>query len=268
MTLRSKAHYDAAAVEDTWLRIEQIVPIEAAHVAVKRAATECVRLLGSDIQRATYCWSGGKDSLALQVVMDEAQVQRSLLVHHGELEFPAMLRWFDDHVPNEATILIRDDRDLAWLAATGYQHMFPKGGQDGYYWTTLGTRWGQKRYWDIYHPSVLIMGRRTLDGNPCGDANGIQRSASMTVYNPIRHWSHEMTLAVVRYFWLVPNAARTLPPCYQGEGWKHGTGSWPGRHYPDHETGWAETYRVDPEVVVHASLFGVPGAQRALESLT
>ena len=64
-------------------------------------------------RRAAYGWSGGKDSIALGWLCEQADITDCVLAI-SNLEFPAFLTWVTDHMPDGLTV-INTGPDLAWL---------------------------------------------------------------------------------------------------------------------------------------------------------
>lgn len=254
LELSSKSSYTDADVQRVWEDIEARVTRVEAENAVDRAVEETKRTCGRHIGRAAYGWSGGKDSLALEVVMRGAGVQQGVLGIVAPLEWRGFLAWARDHKPGGIEV-ISNDLDERWLA----QHrdkLFPADSKVGYFWTLAGTRHAQSAFIARHNPSVMIYGRRTADGNVCGDQRGIALSKEGAVYNPIRGWAHELVLAVIHYLWMPRWAPelRTLPPIYSApDGWTSGTGPWAGRRFPTWDDGWASTYAIEPGAVHRAA---------------
>src|SRR5688572_26564284 len=102
-TVGKKQDGDNARWQYVWAHIAEIVPQERAVQLVTKAALE--------VQRATrgksvgYAWSGGKDSQALRVVMERAEVKRCVLGMTADLEYPEFLRWAGDNMPPGLDVL-------------------------------------------------------------------------------------------------------------------------------------------------------------------
>jgi hypothetical protein len=255
--LKSKAAYSNDQVAEVWRNIEWHVTEDEAWRAVDRAAAEVRATCASYLDRVVYGWSGGKDSIALQVVMERAGVNRALLGVIPHLEFRQYLDWVDSHQPEGLTVIGNDELTVEWLGRPGNdRYLFPRNSKDGYFWTLAGTRRAQHIYQEQAAPELQIYGRRTQDGNVCGDpSTGIALSKRLTAYCPIRGWSHELVLAVVHY------ANRPLPPVYGWpHGWTAGTGSWPGRRVGTYDESWAETWEIEPNRLREAALH-IPAAR-------
>ncbi|WP_030672404.1 hypothetical protein [Streptomyces sp. NRRL B-1347] len=248
--LKSKTAYSNDDVARVWASITDHVTEDEAERAVEEAARETRAVLDGRPDTAVYGWSGGKDSVALQVVMERAGVHRALLGTIPHLEFRSYLAWCDEHRPDGLTVIGNPHITPAWLARPGNdRYLFPTTSTDGYKWTMLGTRRAQHLYQQQMHPRLQIYGRRTADGNYIPPTeHGIHRTRRLTTYSPIRHWPHELVLAVVHY------NRRPLPPVYDWpDGWKTGTGSWPGRRVGDRDTAFAQTYAIEPERLLEAA---------------
>lgn len=248
--LKAKSAYSNDDVQRVWETITDYVSEDEAGQAVEDAAAETRTVLDGRTNDAVYGWSGGKDSIALQVVMERAGVRRALLGTIPHLEFQGYLTWCLDHQPDGLTHLPNTEITPAWLARPqNDRYLFPTNSTDGYRWTMLGTRRAQHLYQQEHHPRLQIYGRRTMDGNSIPNTPyGIHTTRRLTTYSPIRHWSHEMVLAVIHY------NRRPLPPTYSWpNGWKTGTGSWPGRRVGTRDESFAETYAIEPERLVEAA---------------
>lgn len=257
--LKAKSAYNDADVTRVWRNIEDHVTADAAQQAVEAAAAE-VRDRVANVNRAVYGWSGGKDSIALQVVMEAAGVKRAVLGIVGQLEFVDYLHWVRAHAPSGLNVFSNQDLTLDWLASEKAQrYLFPATSSDGYFWTMAGTRRAQRMYQDLHKPDVQIFGRRTQDGNVVG-ADGFYKGGGILSYSPIRDWTHEMVLAVCHYY------DRPLPPTYDWpSGWTAGTGPWPGRRVGDEHESWRQTYAIEPAAVRAAAAAGVARARTWLE---
>ena len=257
--LTAKSSYSDADVQHVWDHIDEYVSVAEADRWVAEACSEVTEVCGKATDEVAYGWSGGKDSLALQVVMDRVGIQRSVCGIVGHLEVPDHLRWLQRNTPRGCEILSNNDLDLRWLAERGRRYLFPATSKDGYFWTLKGTRSAQQRYQRTRNPKMQIYGRRTSDNNYVSSGPyGIFEAGGIVQYAPIRSWPHEVVLAVIRYFW-VDRLGDSLPPVYgYPEGWSTGTGPWPGRRVQgggDERAGWRNTYECDATVVRRAAAY-------------
>ncbi|MXM67046.1 hypothetical protein GR925_27355 [Streptomyces sp. HUCO-GS316] len=242
--LKAKSAYSNDDVQRVYDSIGDYVTEEEADAAVTAAAAETLTVLNNRPDDAVYGWSGGKDSIALQVVMERAGVRRALLGTIPHVEFRAYLDWCDAHQPDGLTVIENRTVTPAWLALPqNDRYLFPTNSTDGYRWTMLGTRRAQHLYQEEHGPRLQIYGRRTADGNSIPPTDhGIHRTRRLTSYCPMRTWSHELVLAVIHY------NRRCLPPVYSWpNGWRTGTGSWPGRRVGTRDASFAETYSIEPD---------------------
>lgn len=223
--------------------IEQRVTRAEAAGAVNAAADE-VRARAKG-KRAAFAWSGGKDSLALEVVMRAAGVRECVMVI-TRLEFPAFLSWATDHMPPGLRV-VDVGLDLDWLAARPAM-LFPADSTTAGKWFKAVQHTGQEQYFHEEALDVLFLGRRTQDGNFVGPG-GEYTSRGVTRASPIRGWSHEMVLAVIRYWGL------QLPPVYDWpRGFRVGTGPWPARQWLGSvREGFEEVWAIDPSRVLEAA---------------
>lgn len=217
-----------------------------------------------DIKKATkgktaaFAWSGGKDSLVLQKLCEEAGAPQCMLTI-TDLEYPAFLQWVTEHMPNELEVL-NTGQDLDWLAK--HQNMlFPQDSATAAKWFHYVQHRGQDRYYRDHKLDMILLGRRRADGNYVGKNSNIYTTAKgVTRYSPISDWGHEEVLAFIHYHEM------DLPPFY---GWKSGyycgTHPWPARQWTGSiENGWQEVYDIDHSIVEQAADV-IPGARKFLE---
>jgi 3'-phosphoadenosine 5'-phosphosulfate sulfotransferase (PAPS reductase)/FAD synthetase len=210
-------------------------------------------------QRVAYCWSGGKDSQVLRLVAERAGIVESVIAL-TDLEYPAFLAWATDNMPLGLTIM-NNGWDMDWLRAH-QGHIFPMTSAVASKWYS-GVQWAmQDSYFAREKMDILVLGRRLIDGNQCGDARGLARKSNGTVrYCPLRHWTHEEMFAAIRYFNLA------IPPIYDWpRGFRVGSGPWPARRWcSSPEMGWHETWTIDADIVRAAANHGIEGAARFID---
>ena len=236
--------------------IEQLVP--------RREFDDLLDATVSDVRRTLltsrgavprYAWSGGKDSMALQLVMERAAV-RECVLGMTDLEYPEFLRWVTQHMPDGLTV-INTGLDLEWLERHP-QMLFPRDADTASRWFALIQHRAQDRYVRAERATILILGRRAADGNFMGrDGSGLyQKPDGCWRYSPLQHWRHEDVLAACHYY------GYPLAPNYGWpRGYRVGTGAWPARQWtrsPEH--GWDEIWQIDPDIVRAATIARIPGA--------
>ena len=214
-------------------------------------------------QKAAIAWSGGKDSLALDLV------SRPLGITQGVLglcycEYPEMEAWYAAHLPAGVEI-VRTPQDLNFLREHP-EMLFPQNSTTLSRWYQIKQIRAQEVYCERNHIDVILLGRRREEGNYIGPGpHGTHRKkgTQTTIYCPIRDWTHRQVLGVLHY------AGVELPPNY---GWPNGftigSGSWPVNNFAkDGLEGWQYVYDRDPSVVTSAALAHLPGAAQFLSSL-
>lgn len=210
-------------------------------------------------KNVAYAWSGGKDAIALQKIMDLAGIHDAVLVHTN-LEYPGFLQWAQENKPQRLTY-INTGQDYDWLRQRPHM-LFPRG-RDASAWFRMVQHKGQRDYFRNNDLDLIALGRRRRDGNYTGpkgadtytDRNGVTR------WSPLADWTHEEVIALHARYRL------TLPPIYgTPRGFQVGTGPWPARPgtSPDPDApnyGWRELWNIDPGLVQTAADENLPGAQ-------
>lgn len=219
----------------------------------KKIKTQCAGL------NVAYGWSGGKDSLVLEKVMELAGMRECVLVITN-LEYPAFLQWATDFMPPEAEV-VNTGQDLPWLAKNP-DWLFPKT-------ATMAARWfknvqhkGQTDYFHRHDLDVLIVGRRRSDGNYLGPKGktSYTNKLGVTRYSPLGFWTHEDILKAIDYFDI------ELPPNYYWHrGFQVGTGPWAARQWTGTtRNGWKEVFDIDRDIVETAAEY-IKSAKEFLE---
>lgn len=166
----------------------------------------------------------------------------------SHLDYPAFTRWVHDHRPDDLTI-VNTGQDLHWLAQRPHM-LFPQGAHGPKWFTTINHK-GQNRYYRDHDLDMLLLGRRTADGNYTGPKgqNLYTNTKGITRYSPLSAWTHEAVFA------LIERDNITLPPIYDWpRGYQVGTGPWPARQWTrDVDHGFEEVWTIDPDVIRHAA---------------
>lgn len=230
-----------------WQSIEELVSRDEAASLVERTVERIRRETAG--KKVGYAWSGGKDSLALQYVCEQAGITDCVLGIARELEYPAFLRWVEKNKPAGIRIWSNDSLDLEWLARHP-EMLFPQKSSQAARWFSLIQHRAQAWFFRELGLDMIILGRRTQDGNHTGPGGLYTDGKGVTRFSPIMDWKHEEILAVIHYF-----MDGNMPPIYDWEnGFVVGTGVWPARQYcKSARDGWAQVYAIDPSVVHKAS---------------
>lgn len=220
----------------------------------KKEIDELVDKTVKDIKEQTknkdtvYAWSGGKDSIALSYVVEKAGISEGLCTI-CDLEYPAFKEWLLANKPKGITV-INTEQDLDWLSDN--ENMLFPDGKLASRWFSIVQHKGQRRYIKNRQAEVLILGRRTADGNYVGKRKGensyVDREGFLR-FSPLADWRHEDILALIHYYDL------DLPPIYDWHnGFKNGTHPWPARQNTESvQDGWRQIYEIDPSIVKTAS---------------
>lgn len=238
------------AFQRLWDNIDKVVSRDQIESLVADAVMDIRYKVGE--KSAGYAWSGGKDSIALQVVCEIAGIERCVIGLSQELEYPHYLQWVRENKPSGC---------VTWDANIGYDwlikrpHMvFPDNSANLAKWYALIQHRAQAEFFENAQLDIIILGRRTQDGNYTGGSgkNIYTDKSGVTRFSPISHWKHEHVLAACHYF-----KNRNIPPIYADpEGWINGTGVWPVQtSYLGREHSWELLYQISPETLRKAAYY-------------
>jgi 3'-phosphoadenosine 5'-phosphosulfate sulfotransferase (PAPS reductase)/FAD synthetase len=215
-------------------------------------------------RRVAFAWSGGKDSLALQVIMRAAGIEECVFGMTRGLEYPAFLAWVTDHMPDGLEV-IDNGWDMGWLARHPGM-LFPRSADVAAKWFKGVQHVAQEKFYRSRGLDVLILGRRRDDGNFVGRGVPIYAAGGITRYSPLADWTQADVLTCLRCEgWTLDG----MPPFYSWpRGFRCGTHPWPARQWcRDEQHGWEEVYKIDPTLVMTAAAV-MPGAASFLSGMT
>lgn len=232
------------AWRSAWENAERLVPAADLDALIERTLAEMRGKLTG--KRVAFAWSGGKDSLVIEWLCSQLGITQSVFAMTN-LEYPDFLAWVTNHMPPELTT-INTGQDLAWLAKHP-KLLFPQSATDNAQWFRAVQHRAQRQFFHQKGLDVLVLGRRHAEGNHCGPGGVYTNREKVTRYSPIRDWSHEAVLALLK------RERYSLPPIYgYPRGWQVGTGNWAQRLYTKtREQGWDETWQIDPNIVRQAA---------------
>lgn len=234
---------------NAWNNIEQLVSREEAERLVASAVSDIREKTAG--KRVAYAWSGGKDSLALQVVCERAGINQCVLCTASKIEYPGFVDWCKAHAPKGLTIVDNTKLDLKWVSEHP-DYLFPADSKYAASWFHHLQHRGQAIYFKEHQLDIICLGRRIQDGNYTGGKgqNIYTDGKGVTRFSPITHWKHEEVLAVIHYF-----LGHHLPPIYDTKnGFIVGTGVWPARQWVGSvKNGWQELWDINPSMVHEAA---------------
>lgn len=225
-----------------WNNIESLISRQEAEAKVEAAVVRVQELIAG--KRAGYGWSGGKDAMALQVVMERAGITTCGISYCESLAFPKVMQWCRENAP----------AGLQWIDNPRFTIDYYKKHEDMLFVTDNQKRNNLyakciRKGWQLFYEKnkldILCLGKRVQDGNSCGkngqyvDANGLD------IFCPIYDWKHEDVMAVNHYF----NGGRLPYTYFKYHGFRHGV----GHSWGILEDGWDELWEIDEDIVRNAA---------------
>lgn len=239
-----------ASKEEDWKKatdnIESIISREHIDTLVNDTVKEIMQVTKG--KKSAYSYSGGKESIALQVVCELAGIKDSVFVC-CDLEYTSFMDWIYKYKPEGCEIL-NTHQDLLWLS-NNLDMLFPQDSRTAAKWFKIIQHKGQEKYFRDKGLDIIILGRRKADGNYVGKGHNIYSSKGIVRYSPLSEWSHEEVLACIHYYDM------PLPPIY---GWKNGyvcgTHNFASRQWTGSvENGWKEVFEIEPDWVYKAAKY-------------
>lgn len=207
----------------TWENISNIITYEHITKLTLKTLDKLYRVM-CKYKNVAYCWSGGKDSLIIQKLIELSKIDIPSLLVLYPTEYPEMKKWLLEHKPKKC-VVIKTSKISYEQINNDSDYLFPN--KEKYIASYLPPRWKvQKEFRKSNDFDLLIMGRRTIDGNNCGSKENdyITKSQVGDSFNLIAEWTHEEVLAFIYYNKI------ELPPCYfYPRSWRYGTHCWTER---------------------------------------
>lgn len=212
-------------------------------------------------KNAAYAWSGGKDSIALQIVCEEAGINKGFCAYN-QLFFSDSIDFFFRNRP-DGIEMIDTGEDYDWLA----QHpsfMFPPSTTNN--WSERTHLRCQADYSRRHGIDIMLMGKRSQDGNWVPKKSLVVTGANgVPIYCPIRNWTHEDVICAIRY------RGKNLSDFYfrEGGGFHYGDTKFALMSPMKGETvldAWNRIYKLEPEKVYRSANAGIPTALQYLRA--
>ena len=255
--LKSK-HYNTQA---EWLYVWNHYQDIKSQTDTEAMIADCVAEIRSICKgrHPAFAWSGGKDSIALQIVCEDAGIEKSFCCYN-DLYFAKSIDFFKRNAPN-GCVLHNSGEDIKWLAKHP-DMLFPK----------VPHRWNIQTHLK-YQPvfcrehdvDILLMGKRSQDMNHVPKEIVAKSKDGIDIYCPIRKWTHEDVICAIRY------RNKSLSPIYfTEEGFHYGDtkfavmGPMKGETEQD---AWRRIYVIEPEKVIESATWGLRGAREFLRGL-
>lgn len=230
--------------EDWWQSFnEPVYSREYIEHKVKQTIDEIKALTNG--KKLAMAWSGGKDSIALQLIMEKSGLDYDSFIVVSRMEYPEFIKWINDNKPKGLNF-VTSNHDFEWLASHN-EMLFPQDSTTNAKWYKIVQHEGQRAFARSNDIDIMLLGRRKADGNYTGrGANHYQKKTESFVrYCPIADWKHEEVMALLSY------EAVKMPPIYNyPNGFRNGTHPIGARpNTTSYEQAYNELYSIDPRIV-------------------
>ena len=232
--LKSKKHN----TQFDWLMAWEAQKVFAETEAGKKRAEYLTELAISRIPKGdcVYCWSGGKDAIALQCICEKAGITTCALGSVGlRWEYPSFIDFVNKHKP--AGLIIKDYDYTADFFNKNENLLFPVDYKDNYYWFVHYIQRTFKEFLKETGADYVILGHRRQDGNIVAD--GYMKQKAFPMYD----FTHEDVFLLIAY------NKKVLPYIYfYPNGFNLGTHPWTKRRGDDP---LGELYEIDKNILLN-----------------
>lgn len=251
---RAFTSHDEQLFSNVFNNIEEYVSRSHLNNLIDKTCEEVLEITKG--KKCAIAWSGGKDSVALQLVAQEVGIHDAM-IGHTELEYKKYMEWLNKNAPKDIT-RINTGQDLEWLVKNQI-YLFPANNQISSRWYKFVQQRAQDIYFNEQGIDIILLGRRRADSNYVGKngKNIYTNRNGITRYSPISEWSHEEVIAAIRYFNLPISPFYEMPRAFY-----LGTHPWAFRdlHPIDKENQtkivtWKEILSIEKETVIEASAY-------------
>lgn len=251
--LKAKHFNSEEAWQYVWNNYTEFRTRDETENLIQKTVTEVKKVCAG--HKPAYAWSGGKDSIALQIVCEDAGINNGFCAYN-QLFFSESIRFFFENKP-KGIIMIDTGEDYEWLAKHP-SFLFPPSSSNN--WSNKTHLKCQRDYMKAYGADLILMGKRTQDGNWVPKQSLINVGANgVPVYCPIREWSHEDVICAIRY------RGKNISSFYfrEGGGFHYGDTKFALMSPMKGETvydAWNRIYKLEPEKVIRSAEAGIPTA--------
>lgn len=196
-------------------------------------------------RKLAMAWSGGKDSIALQLIMEKSGLDYDSFIVVSRMEYPEFIKWINDNKPKGLNF-VKSNHDFEWLASHN-EMLFPQDSTTNAKWYKIVQHEGQRAFARSNDIDIMLLGRRKADGNYTGRGTNHYQKKTETFmrYCPIADWKHEEVMALLHY------EGVKMPPIYSyPNGFRNGTHPIGARpNTTSYEQAYNELYSIDPRIV-------------------
>lgn len=204
--------------QEEWLEVYKNIENYISKEEIEAKIQEAIKRIKKVIKgkKVAYAWSGGKDSIALQIIMEKIGINSGVCAISRKFEYTDFLEYINANLPVGIEVI---DKEVSFEYLNKHRELiFPQNKKDLAKWYKLIQHNIQNEYFKKNKLDILILGRRLQDGNYVGKDGIYTKNNDITIYSPIYDWKHEDILAVLHYY------NKELPSFYfRDNGFNEGT---------------------------------------------
>ena len=194
--LKSKYHN----TQEDWVNVYNNISSYISREEIEEKINKTVERIKDVVKdkKVAYAWSGGKDSIALQIIMEKLNIKNGICAISKDMEYTDFMEFLTKNTPVGVKIIEREIK--AEFLNKHPELIFPKNKKDLSVWYKIVQHKVQNDYFKENNLNLLILGRRKQDGNYTGENGVYTKKDGMTIFSPLYDWKHEDILAVIHYF--------------------------------------------------------------------
>lgn len=162
-------------------------------------ALDIITTICSKYKNICLGYSGGKDSIAIQSLLDKAKIKYTAIIWQTMFQFPENQKWIKEHGPEGLVFQKIDRPNVEDLKADNSLLFSMTKEADNTY---MRYKWSsQRKYLSKQKFDLFVTGRRIAESNNCGKKNDnfVRKGKEYDSFSPIATWSSEEVFAYLKY---------------------------------------------------------------------
>ena len=186
--------------QEEWIEVFKNIENYISKEEIENKINETIKNIKQIIKNknVAYSWSGGKDSIALEIIMEKIGIKKGVCAISEDLEYTDFLNYIKKNIPTGVEII---NKKISIDFLNRHSNIiFPQNKKDLSIWYKIIQHKVQDEYFKKNKLDILILGRRLQDGNYVGKEGIYSKMEGTVIYSPLYDWKHEEILALIHYY--------------------------------------------------------------------